>query len=97
MRVRVTLPEIAGRRVDETLTGMSAEDILAQAKDRVAKELGWKGLFLRAWSPLAFGQEAVRRYNHAYRTQYTIPQSADEFLRLGQDLGYITILPDPGP
>lgn len=91
MKVRVTM-DVADRHVDETLTGTSAEDVLSQAKDRVAKELGWKGFFLKAMSTLTFAQEAVRRYNHAYNTQYAIPQTADEFLHLGQDLGYITIL-----
>ncbi len=94
MKVRVTIPDIAGRHVDETVTGTSAEDVLAQAKARVAKELGWKGLFLKAMSPLTFAQEAVKRYNSAYETQYAIPQTADEFLRLGQDMGYITIIPE---
>ena len=35
---------VAGRQVDETLSGPNADDILAQAKARVTKELGWKGL-----------------------------------------------------
>lgn len=92
MKVRVTL-EIAGRQVDETLTGADADDVLAQAKDHVAKELGWKGLFLRALTPLGFAQEAVKRYNSAFHANHPLPQSADEFLALGQTLGYVTILP----
>ncbi len=47
MKVRVTM-DVSGRHIDETLTGTSADDVLAQAKARVAKELGWKGLFLNA-------------------------------------------------
>ena len=93
MKVRVTM-EVAGRRVDEVLTGPDADDVLAQAKARVAKELGWKGLFLSAMTPLGFGQKAVELYNASHQTKYGLPQSADEFLRLGQDLGYIAILPD---
>lgn len=91
MKVRVTM-DVAGRHVDETLTGATADDVLSQAKGRVAKELGWKGLFLNAMSPLTFAQEAIRRYNKAYGTTYAIPRSADEFLHLGQDLGYVTML-----
>ncbi len=94
MKVRVTIPDVAGRSVDETLIGTDAEDILAQAKARVAKELGWKGMFLNMMSPLTFAQEAVRRYNAAFKAQYDIPQTADEFFKLGQDMGYITLLPD---
>ncbi len=93
MNVRVTM-DVAGRHIDETLTGTDADDILSQAKARVARELGWKGLFLNAMSPLTFAQEAVRRYNNAYKTQYALPQNADEFLTLGQDLNYLTVLPE---
>lgn len=93
MKVRVMM-DVAERHIDETLTGTDAEDILSQAKARVARELGWKGLFLSAMSPLAFAQEAVRRYNNAYKTQYALPQSADEFLILGQDLKYLIVLPE---
>jgi len=93
MKVRVTI-EVAGRKVDEILTGPDADVILAQAKAQVAKELGWKGLFLSAMTPLGFAQKAVELYNSAHRTSYASPQSADDFLRLGQDLDYIAILPE---
>ncbi len=93
MKVQVKL-SVAGRSIDETLDGPNADDILAQAKARVTKELGWKGLFLNALTPLAFAQMAVERYNSAHKTTYAVPKSADEFFTLGQDLGYITILPE---
>jgi hypothetical protein len=93
MKVRVTMA-VAGRAVDEVVTGPDADSILAQAKARVAKELGWKGLFLSAMTPLGFAQKAVELYNNAHQTKYGPPQSADEFLRLGQDLNYIIPLPD---
>lgn len=86
--------DIAGRHIDETVNGTNAEDVLTQAKARAASELGWKGLFLKAMPTLTFAQEAVRRYNSAFGTEYAIPQTADEFLQLGQDLGYLTVLPD---
>ena len=93
MKVRVTM-EIAGRHVDETVSGADATDILTQAKARVARELGWKGLFLNAMPTLTFAQEAVRRYNANFETHYALPQSAQEFFQWGQDLGYVTILPE---
>lgn len=93
MKVRVTM-DVAGRHVDETLTGTDADDVLSQAKARVAKELGWKGLFLNAMSPLGFAQKAVALYNGAHGTHYAPPQSADEFLHLGADLDYIHVLPE---
>ena len=93
MKVRVQL-EVMGRKIDETVTGRDADDVLGQAKAKVAKELGWKGLFLNAMPNLTFAQEAVRRYNTAFKTEYDLPQSADEFLKMGQDLGYMTVLPN---
>ena len=91
MKVRVTM-SVAGRQIDEILTGTTADDVLSQAKSHVAKELGWKGLFLSAMTPLAFAQKAVELYNGAHQTQYKSPTTAEEFLHLGQDLGYITLL-----
>ncbi len=83
---------VAGRHIDETLSGSTADDVLAQAKARVTKELGWKGLFLNAMTPLAFAQKAVEMYNGAHRTTYAAPKTAAEFFTLGKDLGYITVL-----
>lgn len=91
MRVRVTM-QVAGRQIDETLSGRDADDVLTQAKARVTKELGWKGLFLNAMTPLGFAQKAVELYNSSHRTTYSVPNTADEFFLLGQDLGYITVL-----
>jgi hypothetical protein len=93
MTVRVTM-EIADRKIDETVTGVDANDVLTKAKARVEDELGWKGLFLKLISPLGFAQEAIRRYNEHEHTSYDVPQSAEEFLKLGTDLGYLTILSD---
>ena len=76
------------------MSGPNADDVLAQAKAQVTKELGWKGMFLHALTPLAFGQKAVELYNSAHKTAYAVPKSADEFFQLGQDLGYITMLPE---
>ncbi|BDI31792.1 hypothetical protein CCAX7_38430 [Capsulimonas corticalis] len=93
MKVRVKT-EIAGRSIDETLAGTDADDILTQVKSRVAKELGWKGLFLNAMTPLGFAQEAVKRYNAANNSSYAPPQSANEFVQLGSQLGFVEILPE---
>ena len=84
--------QVAGRQIDETLTGPDADAVLLQAKAQVTKELGWKGLFLNALTPLGFAQKAVEMYNSSHRTTYAVPKSADEFFALGQDLGYITLL-----
>jgi hypothetical protein len=93
MRVHVRM-EVAGRSIDETVSGKDAADILSQAKARVAHELGWKGLFLHAMPTLTFAQEAVRRYNLKFDTQYDTPTSVDDFFSWGEHLGYITFLPE---
>ena len=84
--------ELAGRTIDETLDGGSADDVLVTVKERVERELGWKGVFLKMLSPIGFAQEAVRRLNASAGTNYALPQSADEFLKLGIDLGFVTVL-----
>ena len=91
MKLHVKL-DIAGKSVNEVLSGTNADDIVGQAKARVARELGWKGLFLNAMTPLGFAQEAVRRINEAQKSRHAIPKSTEEFLALGRNLGYVTEL-----
>ncbi|MGO8673565.1 MAG: hypothetical protein ACLQVD_19670 [Capsulimonadaceae bacterium] len=91
MKVHVAM-QVMDHRIDEVVEGTDPEDILAQAKARVERELGWKGLFLKIMSPLGFGQEVVRRYNNATASEYEIPQTPEDFLQLAEDLGYITPL-----
>ena len=82
MNVRITM-SVAGRAVDEVLSGPDADDVLAQAKQAAQVQ-----------NRQRFAQKSVELYNGAHKTAYAAPQSADEFFRLGKDLGYITILPD---
>jgi len=91
MKVRVRL-EVPGRVVDEIAEAPNAEGLIAQAKARVVRELGWKGLFLNAMSDLSFAQLAVRLYNERYHANYAIPQTADEFLDFGKATGNLTVL-----
>jgi hypothetical protein len=91
MKVRVRF-EIADRSIDETVEACGAEELLAIAKARVARELGWKGLFLNAMTPLSFAQMAVQRYNDHYKAHYPIPKSAEEFVEFGEATGNLTVL-----
>ena len=91
MKVRVRF-EMGDKKIDEVVAGASADDLLTQAKARVAKELGWKGMFLNAMSPLQFAQTAVRLYNERFKADHPLPQSADEFFRFGEQTGNITVL-----
>ena len=46
MKVRIKL-EIDERKIDEIFEASSVEDLIKAAQSRVAKELGWKGLFVQ--------------------------------------------------
>ena len=91
MKVRVTF-EMGDKKVDEVVDAASADDLLTQAKARVARELGWRGMFLSAMTPLKFAQTAVGMYNERFKTAHPLPQTADEFLRFGEQTGNITVL-----
>jgi hypothetical protein len=86
--------ELSGRKIDEVLQGPDATDIVAQAKDRVARDLGWKGMFLNALTPLRFAQEAVVRLNNTHHSHYELPKTNEDFLNLARDLGYVKFLAD---
>ena len=91
MKARVVL-DVADKHIDQILDGPNADDIINQAKLLVAKDLGWKGLVIQAMAPLAFAQKAVSMYNDSNHTKFDLPQNAEEFLRLGKDLGYVTVI-----
>lgn len=92
MKMHVKM-EVAGRAIDEVVEGADAEDLLGKIKARVQRELGWKGLFLNALTPLAFAQMAVQRYNSSRKADLPVPATADDFIKLGQQMGYVTLLP----
>ncbi len=91
MKVRVKIA-IAGRSIDEIITALNADDLLAEAKQRVARDMGWKGMFLNAMGPLQFAQTAVRMYNENYKTDYPLPQTAEEFVAFGEKTGNLEVL-----
>ena len=91
MKVQVKL-ELGGRTIHETVSGANAGEIVATVKGHVERELGWKGIFLMAMSPVGFAQEAVRRLNASMNANYALPQTADDFIKLGIDLGIVTVV-----
>lgn len=92
MKLHVNM-DVAGRHIDEIVEGQDADDVLGRIKARVQRELGWKGLFLNALTPLAFAQMAVQRYNSSRKADLPVPATADEFIKLGQQMGYVSLLP----
>ena len=91
MKLRVHF-EIADRNIDEIVDGSNADELLSEAKSRVASELGWKGMFLHAMSTIQFAQLAVRMYNEHHETQYPIPETAEEFVEFGKVTGKVEVL-----
>lgn len=91
MKVRVRF-EVAGKEIDEIAEGKDADDLLAQAKARVAAHLGWKGLFLNVMSPLEFARLAVKMYNEHHETSFPVPESAADFVEFGKKTGNLTVL-----
>jgi hypothetical protein len=91
MKVRVEF-QLGERTIRDEVEGKDATEILSLAKSRVMKQLGWKGVFLAPLTPLTFAQEAVRRYNDHFKTNYPAPQSADQFIHFGEQTGSLTVL-----
>lgn len=91
MKVRVSL-EVAERKIDEIVEAPNAGALLVEAKNRVAKELGWKGMFLNAMSPISFAQMAVKKYNENFHTDYAIPETAEQFIEFGTRTGNLEVL-----
>lgn len=91
MKVRARL-DVSGTQVDEIAEGKDATDLIAQAKARVAKHLGWKGVFLNAMTPLAFAQLAVKMYNDHHGASYPIPATAEDFVKFGIETGNLTVI-----
>lgn len=93
MRVRVRLT-VDGREIDETLEGSSSEALLIEVKSKVQRSMGWKGLAVAGMTPIAFARTAVKIYNERNNSGYSLPDSAEEFIKLGVDLGFVLVLAD---
>jgi len=91
VKIRVKF-SIADRDVDEVVEGRDADSILALAKDRVAREVGWKGLFLKALSPIQFAQLVATKYNEKFGTSYAIPACGDDFIKFGLSTGNVEVI-----
>src|SRR4028119_2016773 len=73
-------------RGDELVEGANAEAVVAAMQKRVAGELNFLvGAVVRSMTPLAFAQDATRRYNTATKQNAPMPQSCDELVRYGVD------------
>ena len=72
---------------------MAAEDVVKAMQQTVASRLNFlMKPFVLGMSPTQFGPEVVRRYNEATGRAVRAPQSAQEFITLGQAEGIVTVL-----
>ena len=93
MRLHVHF-ETGNIRVDEIVEGDTAEAVTAKMQARVAQEVGVPmGLMIKKISPLLFAQETIKKYNSTMSASTPIPQSCDEFLKIGIEKGFATPLP----
>ena len=91
MKYRIIDLELDGRKINEVLEAPNADAFLLAARDRVARELGWKGMFLKTFTGLQFAQEAVRRYNERRDERHPVPRTADEFIEFGKSTGNLVV------
>lgn len=84
-------------KINEVVEGATAEAVVAAMQKRVASEAGFiVGAIVRKMTPLAFAQEATRRYNTALKDTMPVPQSCVEFIQMGRGKGFADLLDDNG-
>jgi hypothetical protein len=80
-------------RVNEVVEGENAEQVVAAMQERAAKQAGFLiGAVIRRMTPLQFAQEATRRYNAAMKDNAPLPQTCDEFVRLGVEKNFASLV-----
>ena len=89
VQIHVNRPLI---KVNETLAGRNADEVVGKLKERVVRELNFaQRLMVNSLNNLRFAQEIVRRYNAAEKTNYPVPNSCWEFLESAEKMGFATI------
>jgi hypothetical protein len=82
-------------RIDEVIDGKDAESVVAEVKERVAKRAGFLiAVVVRGMTPLAFAQEATRRYAAMTKETIAIPTNCDEFIAMALQRNFATLLSD---
>jgi hypothetical protein len=79
--------------IDEVVEGNGAEEIVAAVQRRVVQEAPFLvAAVIKRMSPLAFAQEATRRYNTATKQTLPIPTTCDEFVKMGVEKNFATLV-----
>ena len=83
-------------KINEVIEGATSEAVVAAMQKRVASEAGFiVGAIVRKMTPLAFAQEATRRYNTAFKDSVPVPQTCDQFVQIGIEKQFATLLDTP--
>jgi hypothetical protein len=92
MKVKMVV-EMEGMKVDQVFEGATADEVVGKMKAAygAVAPLAIR-TFLNVMSPLAFAQEATRRYNAAKKTSEPVPKSCAEFVEGGQRMGIIEVV-----
>lgn len=84
-------------KINEVVEGATAQEVVAAMQKRVASEAGFiVGAVVRKMTPLAFAQEATRRYNSAFKDSLPIPQTCDAFVQMGIQKQFATLVDESG-
>jgi hypothetical protein len=92
VRIQVTHGQI---KIDETVQGNNAEEVVSIAKGKTAAKLPFAMRFVvNSMTPAAFMQEIVKRYNAEIKPPVPIPvpATADEFIQSAVKIGVATVL-----
>ncbi len=90
MQVNVSTPQIV---LDKIFTGSNSEEIVKAIQVEAATHAPFLLRKLVTGLPsLQFVREVVRRYNDAMKTNLPSPASCDEFIQIGVNEGFATIL-----
>ncbi|MDX1931695.1 MAG: hypothetical protein SFU56_03740 [Capsulimonadales bacterium] len=80
-------------RIDEVVDAANPEAVVAEVKERVAKRAGFLvGTLIRGMTPLAFAQEATRRYAVLAGETMPPPATCADFVRLAVERKFATLL-----
>ena len=90
MQVKVSTPQIV---LDKIFEGVNSEEVVKAMQIEAATHVPFLLRHLvTGMAPLQFVHEIVRRYNDAMKTNLPSPSSCDEFIQIGVNEGFATIL-----
>jgi hypothetical protein len=92
IKVHVVL-DISGVKVNETIEGCCADDVISKAKKLTAKKAGFlAGMVIRKMSNIKFAAKAVSLYDKKFGTSSPEPKTPEEFISWAVSQNLATIL-----